>query len=95
MADLAGERAKSAAWEREYRAKAGEAALAWVVAGVLTVLAAAGWGGRQHMDISRAAAQSALSAGKLKMVGFQTINTITNRGPAMTRAPLRVRAAAG
>jgi hypothetical protein len=30
-------------------------------------------------------AQSALSAGKLKMVGFQTINTITNRGPAMTR----------
>jgi hypothetical protein len=30
-------------------------------------------------------AQSALSAGKLKMVGFQTINTITNKGPAMAR----------
>ncbi len=30
-------------------------------------------------------AQSALAAGKLKMVGFQTINTVTNRGPAMTR----------
>jgi len=30
-------------------------------------------------------AQSALSAAHLKMVGFQTINTITNRGPAMTR----------
>ncbi len=30
-------------------------------------------------------AHHALSAGKLKMVGFQTINTITNRGPAMTR----------
>jgi hypothetical protein len=30
-------------------------------------------------------AQSALSAGKLRMVGFQTINTVTNRGPAMTR----------
>jgi hypothetical protein len=30
-------------------------------------------------------AQSALESSKLKMVGFQTINTITNRGPAMTR----------
>lgn len=30
-------------------------------------------------------AQSALSSGRLKMVGFQTINTITNRGPAMSR----------
>src|SRR5262249_34368745 len=30
-------------------------------------------------------AQSALESAKLKMVGFQTINTITNRGPAMTR----------
>ena len=30
-------------------------------------------------------AQSALASGKLKMVGFQTINTLTNRGPAMTR----------
>jgi hypothetical protein len=30
-------------------------------------------------------AQSALTGGRLKMVGFQTINTITNRGPAMTR----------
>ncbi len=29
-------------------------------------------------------AQSALAAGKMKMVGFQTINTVTNRGPAMT-----------
>lgn len=31
-----------------------------------------------------AEAQSAVSGGKLKMVGFQTINTITNRGAAMT-----------
>ena len=30
-------------------------------------------------------AQSALSSGKLRMVGFQTINTLTNRGPAMDR----------
>ena len=30
-------------------------------------------------------AQSTLESSKLKMVGFQTINTITNRGPAMTR----------
>jgi hypothetical protein len=29
-------------------------------------------------------AQSALSAGKLRMVGFQTVNTITNRGAAMS-----------
>jgi hypothetical protein len=29
-------------------------------------------------------AQSALASGKLKMVGFQTINTVINRGPAMT-----------
>jgi hypothetical protein len=32
-----------------------------------------------------AEAQSALQAGRLKMVGFQTINSLTNRGPAMTR----------
>jgi hypothetical protein len=31
------------------------------------------------------AAQSAVAEGKVKLVGFQTINTITNRGPAMTR----------
>ena len=31
-------------------------------------------------------AQSALAGGNLKMVGFQTINTITNRGAAMDRA---------
>jgi len=30
-------------------------------------------------------AQSALSAGRLKMVGFQTVNTLTNRGAPMTR----------
>ncbi len=30
-------------------------------------------------------AGSALSAGNLKLVGFQTNNTVTNRGPAMTR----------
>jgi hypothetical protein len=30
-------------------------------------------------------AQNALASNKVKMVGFQTINTITNRGPAMTR----------
>jgi hypothetical protein len=30
-------------------------------------------------------AQAALAAGKLRMVGFQTINTLTNRGPAMTQ----------
>jgi uncharacterized protein DUF6786 len=30
-------------------------------------------------------AQSALAASKLRMVGFQTINTITNRGPTMSR----------
>ncbi|MEX2111748.1 MAG: DUF6786 family protein [Pirellulales bacterium] len=30
-------------------------------------------------------AQSALAAGRLKLVGFQTNNTITNRGAAMTR----------
>ena len=29
-------------------------------------------------------AQSALTAGKLRMVGFQTVNTITNRGAAMS-----------
>ena len=32
-----------------------------------------------------AEAQSAVTAGRLRMVGFQTINTITNRGAAMTR----------
>ena len=31
-----------------------------------------------------AEAQAAIASGKLKIVGFQTINTITNRGPAMT-----------
>lgn len=30
-------------------------------------------------------AQSAVSAGRLRMVGFQTVNTVTNRGPAMSR----------
>jgi hypothetical protein len=30
-------------------------------------------------------AESAVSAGHLKLVGFQTINTVTNRGPALTR----------
>jgi hypothetical protein len=30
-------------------------------------------------------AASALTGGRLKIVGFQTINTITNRGPAMSR----------
>ncbi|MEX0679398.1 MAG: DUF6786 family protein [Pirellulales bacterium] len=30
-------------------------------------------------------AESAVTAGKLRMVGFQTINTITNRGPALSR----------
>ncbi len=32
-----------------------------------------------------AEAQIAVTAGRLRMVGFQTINTITNRGAAMTR----------
>jgi hypothetical protein len=44
LADLAGERAKSAGWEREARAKAGEALIVEIVAIVLAVLAAAGWG---------------------------------------------------
>ncbi len=30
-------------------------------------------------------ARSAVSAGRLRLVGFQTINTVTNRGPALTR----------
>jgi hypothetical protein len=30
-------------------------------------------------------AEAAVSAGKLKLVGFQSINTLTNRGPAMSR----------
>ena len=30
-------------------------------------------------------AEAAISAGKLRMVGFQSINTVANRGPAMTR----------
>jgi Family of unknown function (DUF6786) len=30
-------------------------------------------------------AESAVSAGRLHLVGFQTINTVTNRGPALTR----------
>jgi hypothetical protein len=32
------------------------------------------------------AAQKALAEGHSKMIGFQTANTITNRGPAMTKA---------
>jgi hypothetical protein len=44
LADLAGERAKAAGWEREFRTKATEALVAEICAVVLAVLAAAGWG---------------------------------------------------
>jgi hypothetical protein len=36
-------------------------------------------------ELFGADAQSALSGGKLKLVGFQTINSVTNRGTAMNR----------
>jgi hypothetical protein len=44
LADLAGERARSSGWEREARAKAGEALIVEIIAVLLGILAAAGWG---------------------------------------------------